>query len=130
MFWKKNKLKGKGVLFNSPPDSRRAFRVSPSSRDPMRFQVGHQDVPVLNISSGGASFQGEGFQVGSRYPVRFQLPTGAPPIDAKVEILEVGPDQKVRCKFCGLTEEQENLIHQYVLYRQKEDLAAQKGRHV
>lgn len=133
MFWKKNKQKEKekNTFFslpeeNIPAEIRGAFRVQPSSTNPVDFNLEGHEHTVVDISSGGLSFKNIDFSVGDIFPVDFNLPYGIGRIETSIEILKVDKNDFCRCRFGDLTDEQEDVIHRYVLIRQKEQLEEKK----
>ncbi len=109
-------------------DIRTAFRVEPSPEAPILLIVHRNPVQVVDISSGGVSFKNKNFMVGVFYRVNFILPHNKQEISSQLEIMSIDRNRICRCRFTGLTSEQEEHIHQYVVERKKELLASAKGR--
>lgn len=130
MFWKNNSDNNKKTetpkMFKAPSDSRSAFRVSPPPDEPLMLKVGGQNIAIIDISSGGISFDSVKLKLGSIHPVQLTLPGEIIPIFAVIEILRIEDKKLCRAKLYDLTREQEDKIHQYVLNRQKHDLEKEK----
>ncbi len=130
MFWKRilktaeEPKKG----FSVPEDIRKSFRVSPSAEAPIRITLDQKTVSVIDISSGGACFKNNNLKSGVFYPSKFLLPDEVDEISVNIEILKIDENNLCRSRFHDLNPEQEEMIHQYVLNRQKEILAEQKKR--
>ena len=127
MFWKKkNKENGPKKLFKMPTETRGAFRVYPSEENPILVKVDGKEMLAIEISSGGISFENQGFKLGATYSMEIKLPKDAKPIDAKAEVLKIDDTNICRCKILALNPEQEDDIHHYVLSRQKEEIAGKR----
>ena len=122
MFWKKNKEKEK-KMFKTPSEVRGSFRVYPSEENPILLKVGEAKLKAVDISAGGISFANKGFELGSTYPMHIILPKNKGNFKIKTEILKIDEKNICRCKIVGLSDEQEDAIHAYILARQKEEIA-------
>jgi hypothetical protein len=131
LFWKSGndtkKTKENTKIFKAPSDSRTAFRVAPSPQSPMYLKAAGENLAVLDISSGGFSFEGPHFKVGSIHPIQFTLPNEKVPIFATMEVLRI-ENKIVRAKLYDLSKEQEDRVHHYVLNRQKEEIEEKKKK--
>ena len=56
------------------------------------------------------------------------LPQGRGAFNAKTEILKIDDKDVCRCKILGLSPDQEDTVHSYILARQKEEIAQKKGK--
>ena len=56
------------------------------------------------------------------------LPQGRGAFNAKTEILKIDDTDVSRCKIVGLSPDEEDLVHAYILARQKEEIAQKKGK--
>ncbi len=123
MFWKKkNKEEEKpGAFLKGHPEHRDSFRIEPSHAEPIFVETEGKSLPVTNISSGGISFANEGMQLGKTYKINFVLPHKNIEIQAELKIIRI-EDNICHGHFSSIPIEMEDHIHDYVLYRQKEDL--------
>ena len=56
------------------------------------------------------------------------LPQGRGTFNLKTEILKIDDKDVCRCKIVGLSPDQEDTVHAYILARQKEEIAQKKGK--
>ena len=129
MFWKK-KSKPKDSLIETTDEVRGAFRVEPLPNEPIDFQYLGKTVRVLDISAGGVSIKDDHFVEGQREKVTLPLP-GDEPRELKVmlEVVRILDAKGVCCcQFVDLTNEQDDMVGEYVLERQKHDLQKKKGQ--
>lgn len=127
MFWKKkNKDKREsGHISNDPSDLRDSFRVKPSLADPVFLEIDGKFLQISNISSGGISFINDGFKVNDAYWVKFVLPYDDVEIKAELKVIRI-EENICHTQFFNIPVEMEDHIHDYVLYRQKEDIQSGK----
>jgi hypothetical protein len=126
LFWKK-KNKDEGKLFKAPPADRGAFRVYPSKENPVTIKVGNAKLIAIDISAGGISFVNTDFKNGATYPLEITLPEKET-INVETTIHKIDDKNICRCSIVGLSEYQEDQIHSYILARQKEEIAQNKGK--
>jgi hypothetical protein len=130
LFWKKKKnndeSKEEKLLFKMPVETRGAFRVYPSKENPVNLKVSGVDLPALDLSAGGISFANKSFKKNVELPLSIQLPHLSHPIKVKVEILKIDDGDVCRAKIVGLSPQEEDDIHHYILTRQKEELEEKK----
>ena len=82
----------------------------------------------MDISAGGISFDNKKFKLGATYPMEMTLPRGKGTFSVKTEILKIDDKDVCRCKIVGLSPDQEDGVHSYILARQKEELAQRKNK--
>ena len=128
MFWKKKTKETEKKLFTSPEGTRGSFRVYPSKENPIILKVGSTSLNAVDISSGGISFDNKNFKLGATYSMEMVLPQGRGTFNAKTEILKIDDTEVCRCKIIGLSPDQEDGVHSYILDRQKEEIAQKKHR--
>ena len=129
MFWKKKSKDTGKKLFKNPTETRGAFRVYPSKENPIVISVGGTQLKAVDISAGGISFDNKKFKLGATYPLELTLPKGKGTFSVKTEILKIDDKNVCRCKIVGLSADQEDQVHSYILARQKEEIAQKKGIH-
>ena len=128
MFWKKKTKETEKKLFTSPEGTRGSFRVYPSKENPIILKVGSTSLNAVDISSGGISFDNKNFKLGATYSMEMVLPQGRGTFNAKTEILKIDDTEVCRCKIIGLSPDEEDGVHAYILDRQKEEIAQKKHR--
>ena len=128
MFWKKKTKETEKKLFTNPSGTRGSFRVYPSKENPVSLKVGGTSLNAVDISAGGISFDNKNFKLGATYSMEMVLPQGRGTFNAKTEILKIDDKDVCRCKILGLSPEQEDEVHSYILARQKEEIAQKKGK--
>ena len=128
MFWKKKTKETEKKLFTSPTGTRGSFRVYPSKETPVSLKVGGTSLDAVDICSGGISFDNKNFKLGATYSMEMVLPQGRGAFQAKTEILKIDDKDVCRCKIVGLSPDEEDLVHAYILARQKEEIAQKKGK--
>ena len=128
MFWKKKTKETEKKLFTSTSGTRGTFRVYPSKENPVSLKVGGTSLDAVDICSGGISFDNKNFKLGATYSMEMVLPQGRGTFNAKTEILKIDDTDVCRCKILGLSPDQEDTVHSYILARQKEEIAQKKGK--
>ncbi len=128
MFWKKKNKQdlSPSRLINTPFDSRNAFRISPDPRDPVFIKIGNKKIIPIEISSTGFSFNGKSFKSKIIYPILLKLPNYPHVIEAKAKIISIDRRIICHCTFIDLSEEIGNVIHRYILNRQKKEIRSKK----
>ncbi len=113
-------------LISTPFDSRNAFRVSPDPKNPVYIKIGNKKIIPIEISSTGFSFNGKSYKTKIIYPILLKLPNYPEVIEAKAKIISIDRGVKCHCTFIDLSEEIEDVIHRYILNRQKKQLRSKK----
>ena len=123
MFWKKsNKKEGNSnKLFSFPSEARKGFRVTPSLKAPLQANLNKIPIIILNISSVGLCCKKNDLEAGKIFIAEVVLPPENKKISVSAEILENSEENNCRCRFLDLSPDFEDLIHLYVLNRQKEE---------
>lgn len=112
----------------SKTGSRSAYRVVPDPDDPVILVLEGALCRVLDISATGFSCpQGE-IKSGRRYSFSMDLPTSPKPLQGMVDVLPARENGHLHCKFAALGPEETEILHQYVLVRQKEAIRSLKAR--
>lgn len=101
---------------------RSAYRVVPSRNDPVILQIDGELVRVLDISANGLSCPEAAVKQGRRYPFKLDLPLKSPQINGYLDVMPGSSGGKVQCQFVELAADEVDLLHHYVLVRQKEAL--------
>lgn len=122
MFWKKSNNNSDSIqLFSIPDEVRSAFRVTPSSNAPLKATLAKKPIEILNISSGGFCCKKTDIEIRKNYLAEIVLPPENKKISGEVKILGNDEENHCRCQFLDLARDFEDLIHLYVLNRQKEE---------
>lgn len=130
MFWKKKKDKsaGSGLEISFDPGVRNYFRVTPSPSAPVYLRIGTQRFPVIDISAGGMAIPPGRFTSGTRFSATLHLPQGRPPIPTVVDVVKVVQGKMAALEFAKIKDEDREMLHQYVLKRQKEQIEHQRSQ--
>ena len=131
MFWKKKGDSGDDKdkkLFEMPTETRGAFRVYPSKEEPviLKLEGGKNTVHATDISSGGISFDNKGYKLNTTLSVEMSIPQLTKPLIGKLKIVKIDDKDSCKCIIQGMTPEQDDLVHNYVLKRQKEEIIEKK----
>lgn len=130
MFFKKKKTDlGAGFEVDFDPGPRMYFRVTPSLDEPIEFEAGGVTWRVLDIGAGGFRFMAEGgrFKPGDVFSTEFSLPLVGERVQVTVRVVEADRRGEVRVEMMEYSEDGQEYLHQYVLERQKEELAQRRG---
>ena len=132
MCWKKNRRQKKEeALFSYDNSCQRQFvRVRPIPSEAVFLTVGGEKVELLNISAGGLGFQGGSFDAGNIPDIIMRLPEERGTVSGRLEILAVDSQGVRHGRYEGLTREMVEAIHSFVLWVQKEQIRAGKGKRV
>ena len=127
MFWNKKKSEeGKKKMFEVPEGNRGAFRVYPSDDAPILIKIkGGKTSKAVDICAGGISFpndSNDSYEKGETYDCKIKLTRALEPFPAKVIIHKIDDGNVCRCSIVDLTDEQDDMVHHYVLERQKEEV--------
>ena len=131
MFWKKKNKdegEGEGKLFETPDADRGAFRVYPSKDKPVNIKVGGNQLTACDISAGGISFENKNFTKDETYSLELTLPIINETYVLETKVHKIDDKDICRCSILGLSEDQEDKIHSYILARQKEEISENKGK--
>ncbi len=126
MFWKEKRNNSEMFSFESN-DRRSSYRVSPSANAPIAFEFGGEKVQVLNIGAGGLAFKNKGFKSGDTQAIELLLPHQNVTLTPVLEINTIDDQNICHCNFSAVGEDEVELIHQYVLNRQKEIIQPKKA---
>ena len=124
-------MKNSGLLFEFIDEGRRAFfRIKPSKKEPINIFIGSDKYHIKDICAGGIGFsirsEGEELKREKEYPFELRLPLINEVISGVVRIVHIS-HRIYHSTFVGLSSEDTEKIHLFVLERQKEDLR-EKGK--
>ncbi len=120
MFWKKKKNEGGSKIEIDDSEVRGAFRVEPSPDAPIQFPFMGKKINAVDISVTGLSFKDDGFKVGQKENVEFTLP-GVGKMAVELEVVAIiKAKQLCGTRFNNISEEQDDMLSQYLVNRQKE----------
>ena len=131
MFWNKKKKDedGKKKMFEVPEGNRGAFRCYPSDDAPILVKIkGGKTSKAVDICAGGISFPNDSYEAGSTHDCKIKLSRDVEPFAAKVIIHKIDDTDVCRCSITETTDEQDDMVHHYVMERQKEDIAKNKTK--
>ena len=124
-------MKNSGLLVEFIDEDRRAFfRIKPSKKETVNIFIGSDKYHIKDICASGTGFsirsEGEKLKRGKEYPFKLRLPLINEVISGVVRIVDI-IDRIYHSTFVGLSSEDTEKIHLFVLERQKEDLR-EKGK--
>lgn len=129
MFWKKKKPDDTAI-FTAQDNQRQAFRYTFRENDALTVQFKDQSVGLINISATGLCFRNRNFSENDTDLIEFELDIpnyiGNTTVAVWVRILEIDENNVCRCMFQDCSDAQQNLIHKYLLEKQKTDLRTRK----
>lgn len=98
--------------------ARSAYRVVPDNNDPIILQIEGRLARVVDISASGISCLCDGLQCGMRYRFSLFLPDYPHSIESAIDVV-AAEDGLFRCRFVNLPQLTVDVLHMYVLRRQK-----------
>ena len=107
---------------------RSAYRVVPNPDDPVILQLDGRLCRVLDISASGFSCPEGDIKPGRRYRFKLDLPTVSVQLNGYVDVLPSHENGHLHCRFVELSADELDLLHHYVLVRQKEALRLLRSR--
>ena len=126
MFWKEKRNNSEMFSFESN-DRRSFYRASPLANAPIVFEFGGKKVQVVNISAGGLAFKNKGFKSGDTQTIALLLPRQNVTLAPILKINAIDDQNVCHCQFREIGEDEIELIHQYVLKRQKAVIQSKKA---
>lgn len=126
MFWKEKQNNSEIFSFESN-DRRSSYRVIPSANVSIAFKFGGEKVQVVDIGAGGLAFKKKGFKSGDTQAIELLLPHQNVTLALVLEINTIDDQNVCHCQFREIGEDEVELIHQYVLKRQKEIMQSKKA---
>ena len=127
MFW--NKKKEDKKMFEVPEGNRGSYRVYPSDDEPILIKIkGGKTSKAVDICAGGISFPNDDHEIGSIHECKIKLSRDVEPFTAKVTIHKIDDTNVCRCSITDTTDEIDDMVHHYVMGRQREDIQAKKTK--
>lgn len=108
------------ITVSTTSTSRAAYRVVPNPDDPVILQLDGRLSRVLDISATGFSCPEGDVKQGRRYRFSLGLPTRSAELAGYVDVLPGADNGHLHCQFVELDADELDVLHQYVLVRQKE----------
>jgi hypothetical protein len=127
LFW--NKKKEDKKMFEVPEGNRGSYRVYPSDDEPILIKIkGGKTSKAVDICAGGISFPNDDHEIGSIHECKIKLSRDVEPFAAKVIIHKIDDTNICRCSITDTTDEIDDMVHHYVMGRQREDIQAKKTK--
>jgi len=127
LFW--NKKKEDKKMFEVPEGNRGSYRVYPSDDEPILIKIkGGKTSKAVDICAGGISFPNDDHEIGSTHECKIKLSRDVEPFAAKVIIHKIDDTNICRCSITDTTDETDDMVHHYVMGRQREDIQAKKTK--
>ena len=73
-----------------------------------------------------SSFDNKGYKLNTTLSVEMSIPQLTKPLIGKLKIVKIDDKDSCKCIIQGMTPEQDDLVHNYVLKRQKEEIDEKK----
>ena len=116
-------------MFEVPEWNRGSYRVYPTDDEPILIKIkGGKTSKAVDICAGGISFPNDNHEIGSTHDCKIKLSRDVEPFAAKVIIHKIDDGNVCRCSITDTTDEQDDMVHHYVMERQKEDIIAKKTK--
>ena len=116
-------------MFEVPEGNRGSYRVYPSADEPILIKIKDgKTAKAIDIFAGGISFHKDNYDKGSTHDCKIKLSRDVEPFAAKVIIHKIDDTNVCRCSITDTTDEQDDMVHHYVMERQKEDIIAKKTK--
>ena len=119
MFWKKPSKSAEIEVEKNDDDRRSAFRVDLTMGEPVLLSLPDCDIGIHDLSAGGVSFQMASMKKGMIVSAELVLPNDQGRMDVKMKIKRIAENDIVHAEFEGLTEQEEDKLHYFVLCHQK-----------
>jgi len=132
LFWTKKKADQLEVEVDEPQNDaaerRESFRIGADPDNPMLVTIGDLEYTATNLSAGGLAIRARGLVAGKKYSIRLQLPDGSPVILTEVGVVSVTSQRLCRCKFLQLSAVSRDVLHRYILAREKQQIRNTRAR--
>jgi len=115
------------ITVTAHASGRSAYRVVPDPDDPIILQLDGKLTRILDISATGFSAPNDIVKAGRRYPFSMDLPTSSAPLNGYVDVLPDTGNGELHCKFVDPSSTEVDMLHHYVLVRQKDVLRAMRA---
>ncbi len=112
------------ISVSARPSGRSSYQVVPDPDDPVILQLDGQLTRVLEVSASGFTSPANVVKSGRRYMYSLDLPTATMSIKGYVDVLPERADEELSCVFVDLSADELDMLHHYVLLRQKEAIRA------
>ena len=127
MFFKKKQEEKK--MFEVPEGDRGSYRVYPTDDEPILIKIkGGKTSKAVDICAGGISFPNDNYEKGSTHDCKIKLSRDVEPFAAKVIIHKIDDTNVCRCSITDTNDEQDDMVHHYVMERQKVDIKNKKTK--
>ena len=131
MFWKKKKISTEKFIHESS-DKRETFRFEFGDESNFQIQFKTKQLVIINLSATGMSFNNEGFATGDSGMVKFYFIftdiKSPAPIKLGMQIIKIDENNICHGIFENCSEENREIIHKYILEKQKERIRASKNK--
>ena len=116
-------------MYEVPECNRCSYRVYPSDDEPILIKIkGGKTSKAVDICAGGISFPNDDHEIGSTHECKIKLSRDVEPFAAKVIIHKIDDTNICRCSITDTTDEMDDMVHHYVMGRQREDIQAKKTK--
>lgn len=109
-----------GIIIDYKAGSNGAYRVAPDPDDPVILQIDSRLCKILEISAQGFTCINPDLQQNRRYKFDLDLPNITRQIHGYMDVVSAVDDQMRYCEFADLGADDLDLLHRFVLQRQKQ----------
>ena len=131
MFWKKKKTPTETFIHESS-DNRGAFRFRFGKKVSLEIEFQNKSFSIINMSATGMSFKNNKLSLDDCGVSKFSLEftDKKPPVflQIKMQILRIDENDICHGIFKDLSQENKEIIHKYILEKQKEKIRADKAK--
>jgi c-di-GMP-binding flagellar brake protein YcgR len=131
LFWKKKKTSTEKFIHESS-DKRGTFRFEFDLQNRFEIEFKTKRIALLNLSATGMSFNNKGFTTNDSGIVKFffTFKNLKSPVSMRLEMQIIKVDEENICHaiFTNCSEDNNEIIHKYVLEKQKEKIRANKNK--
>ncbi len=130
MFWKKKKALEDKIIYETS-SRRKSYRYFPKNPREFGIRFKGKNVDVINISAGGLAFNNREFSSGDTDRVNLEL--NDPDLKKKqcltlsIKLLTIDKTHACHCIFDSISQDEMDIIHQYLFIKQKRDIREKRG---
>ncbi|MBF0274797.1 MAG: PilZ domain-containing protein [Nitrospinae bacterium] len=127
MFWKK-KHDNEPIFTYESCNYRSSLRYYPKENEPLVLEINNVKANVSDIGAGGLSFKCGRYKVGDVLNGKVELNVKSYLIEPELKVLRVSEDGFAHCIYTKISEKETEMIHQFILIKQKEELREKKAK--
>jgi len=129
LFWKKKKTPTEKFTHESS-DNRESFRFEFDKNISLEIEFKDKKFSAVNISATGVSFKNSGLKIGdsgiSKFLFEFSNLSSPVLIELEIQIIKISDKNICHGIYKNISEDNKEMIHKYILEKQKEKIRANK----